>query len=610
MTSQDDKRPAAIGLVLPFALEHWLKQPVRAAIILVGFLGATVADLFMPVYSGRLVDALTSGPSDQAARHAALIAFAGILALGLLSIMLRFTGLQAIVPFTLKTMSDVARGAFMRVQRFSTDWHANSFAGSTVRKITRGMWALDLLNNSILMALLPSLAVLVGSTILLGLHWPELGAVIGLGAVIYVAITTALTIGYIAPAARVSNAWDSKVSGTLADALTCNTVAKSFGAEAREDARLDGVVRRWRARVQRTWLRSNGTSTVQFVMLLCFRASVIGGAILLWIAGRASPGDVTYVLTSYYIIHAYLREVGMHINNLQRSVNDMEELVAIYGEPIGIVDAPDAKPIDIHGGMITFEDVTFRYDSDRVPLYDGLSINIRAGERIGLVGRSGSGKTTFVKLLQRLYDVSGGRILIDGQDIALATQRSLRSQIAIVEQEPILFHRSLAENIAYGRPGASMAAIKQAARLANAHDFIIRSPKGYGTLVGERGVNLSGGERQRVALARAFLADAPVLILDEATSSLDSESEALIQEAMERLMKDRTSIVIAHRLSTVRGLDRILVFDRGEIVEQGTHPALIVQPGGIYRSLFERQAIEFGPLSAEGEPKTPLAASP
>ncbi|KRP99973.1 multidrug ABC transporter ATP-binding protein [Bradyrhizobium yuanmingense] len=591
--SRDDKRPAALGLVLPFALEHWLKQPVRATVVLVGFLGATIADLFMPVYSGRLVDALTSVPSDQAARHAALIAFAVTLALGLLSVILRFTGFQAIVPFTLKTMSDVARAGFMRVQRFSTDWHANSFAGSTVRKITRGMWALDLLNHTILMALLPSLTVLVGSTILLGLYWPELGAVFGLGAAIYVAITAAFTIGYIAPAARVSNAWDSKVSGTLADALTCNTVVKSFGAEAREDARLDGVVRRWRARVQRTWLRSNGASTVQLVVLLCFRASVIGGAILLWMAGRTSPGDVTYVLTSYYIIHAYLRDVGMHINNLQRSINDMEELVTIYGEPIGIVDVPDAKPIDIHCGRVTFEDVTFLYGGDRVPLYDGLSINIRAGERIGLVGRSGSGKTTFIKLLQRLYDVSGGRILIDGQDVAKATQQSLRSQIAIVEQEPILFHRSLAENIAYGRPGASMAAIKQAARLANAHDFIIRSSNGYGTLVGERGVNLSGGERQRVALARVFLADAPVLILDEATSSLDSESEALIQEAMERLMKDRTSIVIAHRLSTVRGLDRILVFDRGKIVEQGTHPALIVQPGGIYRSLFERQSVEF-----------------
>ncbi len=245
-----------------------------------------------------------------------------------------------------------------------------------------------------------------------------------------------------------------------------------------------------------------------------------------------------------------------------------------------------------------FDDVTFHYGGHREPLYDGLSVDIRAGERVGLVGRSGSGKTTFVKLVQRLYDVSGGSILIDGQDIAEATQQSLRSQIAIVQQEPILFHRSLAENIAYGRPGASMAAIEQAARLANAHEFILRLPKGYGTLVGERGVKLSGGERQRVALARAFLADAPVLILDEATSSLDSESEALIQEAMERLMKGRTSIVIAHRLSTVRSLDRILVFDRGEIVEQGTHAALANRAGGIYRGLFERQVMEFDRASA------------
>jgi ATP-binding cassette, subfamily B, bacterial len=598
MTIQDGKRPAAIRVVLPFAFRHWLKQPYRASAVLVGFLGATVADLFMPVYSGHLVDALTLGTSDQAGRRAAMAAFGGIVALGLLSIALRFVGLQAIVPFTLTTMSDIAREAFARVQRFSTDWHANSFAGSTVRKVTRGMWAVDLLNDTVLMALLPSLLVLVGSMILLGLHWSVLGAVIGVGAVIYVAMTVVLSVNYIAPAARVSNAWDTKVGGTLADALTCNAVVKSFGAEAREDARLAGVIGRWRRRVSRTWLRYNATNMAQLAVLLCFRASVIGGAILLWLAGRASPGDVTYVLTSYYVIHAYLRDVGMHINNLQRSVNDMEELVTIHGEPLGIVDAPDAVTIDVQGGRIVFDNVTFLYGGHRTPLYDALSIDIRAGERVGLVGRSGSGKTTFVKLVQRLYDVSGGRILIDGQDIAHATQQSLRSQIAIVQQEPILFHRSLAENIAYGRPGASMAAIEQAARLANAHDFIVRLPKGYGTLVGERGVKLSGGERQRVALARAFLADAPILILDEATSSLDSESEALIQQAMERLMKGRTSIVIAHRLSTVRGMDRILVFDRGEIVEQGTHAALTARPGGIYRSLFERQATEFDRVSA------------
>ena len=498
-------------------------------------------------------------------------AFGGIVALGLMSMILRLTGLQAIVPFTLKTMSDVSRDAFARVQRFSTDWHANSFAGSTVRKVTRGMWALDLLNDTILMALAPSLLVLLGSMILLGLHWPVLGAVIAVGTVIYVSMTLAFSVNYIAPAARVSNAWDTKVGGTLADALTCNAVVKSFGAEAREDARLAGVIGRWRTRVRRTWYRYNYTSTAQLAVLLCFRG--VGDR-------RRDPA------VDRGPRHAGRRHLCadqlLHHPRLPARRRHAHQQPAAFGQRHGGTGrdpwradrhcrCADAKPIDIQGGRIVFDDVTFHYGGHRAPLYDGLSVEIRAGERVGLVGRSGSGKTTFVKLVQRLYDVSGGKILIDGQDIAKATQHSLRSQIAIVQQEPILFHRTLAENIAYGRPGASMAAIEQAARLANAHDFILRLPKGYGTLVGERGVKLSGGERQRVALARAFLADAPVLILDEATSSLDSESEGLIQQAMERLMKGRTSIVIAHRLSTVRSLDRILVFDRGEIVEQGTH---------------------------------------
>jgi ATP-binding cassette subfamily B protein len=209
-----------------------------------------------------------------------------------------------------------------------------------------------------------------------------------------------------------------------------------------------------------------------------------------------------------------------------------------------------------------------------------------------LVGHSGSGKTTFIKLIQRLYDISGGRITIDGQDIAQVRQASLRSQIAIVQQEPVLFHRSLAENIAYARPGASRAEIERAAQLASAHGFISALPNGYDTLVGERGVKLSGGERQRVAIARAFLADAPILILDEATSSLDSESEVLIQQAMERLMIGRTTLVVAHRLSTVRALDRLLVLDKGKVIEEGSHDALIRRENGLYRRLFERQALE------------------
>jgi len=290
--------------------------------------------------------------------------------------------------------------------------------------------------------------------------------------------------------------------------------------------------------------------------------------------------------------------VGMHVHNLQRSVNEMDELVELHATPIGIEDRPDAVPARITAGEVRFENVGFHYGAHETPLYRDLSVTIRAGERVGLVGHSGSGKTTFVKLIQRLYDVTGGCILIDGQDVAGVTQQSLRSKIAIVPQEPVLFHRTLAENIGYGRPGASQAEIERAARLANAHDFIARLPKGYQTLVGERGVKLSGGERQRIALARAFLVDAPILILDEATSSLDSESEQLIQRAVERLLKGRTAIVIAHRLSTVRALDRILVFDQGRIVEDGPHGELMSRPSGRYRHLFERQ---MGDLRAAAE---------
>lgn len=211
---------------------------------------------------------------------------------------------------------------------------------------------------------------------------------------------------------------------------------------------------------------------------------------------------------------------------------------------------------------------------------------------MGLVGPSGSGKSTFTKLLQRLYELDGGRITIDGVDISTINQSSLRSEIAIVQQEPMLFHRSLADNIAYGSPDATQADIEEAARLANAADFIARLPEGYDTLVGERGVKLSGGERQRVAIARAFLANTPILVMDEATASLDSQSEALVQEAMQRLMEGRTVIVIAHRLATVVDLDRILVFERGHVVEDGSHAKLVQKPDGLYHKLYELQSLE------------------
>ena len=586
-------RGGAFRSVLGFTWVHWQKQPVRLAIILGAVLLSTLADVLTPLYSGRLVDAVVNGAAtDAIAWDAAMAAFWTLMALSLGAIILRHVTFMTIVKLTLKMMSEIASGAFFRVQRFSTDWHANSFAGSTVRKITRGMWALDLLNDTLLVALFPSIVMLVGSTVLMAWYWPMMGVIIGMGSLVFVGVTVAMSLGYVAPMASLANRWDTKLGGSLADAVSCNMVVKGFGAEKREDARLLKVLAKWQDRTRRTWIRGTRNGTTQGSLLLILRASVIGFALWLWSRGQASAGDITFVLTSFFILQGYLREVGMHIRNLQRSINDMEELVDIQSQPLGIDDRPGAKPIQITNGKIVFDNVTFHYGAHRAPLYDRFSVTIRAGERVGLVGHSGSGKTTFVKLIQRLHDVKAGHILIDGQDISDVTQASLRQQIAIVQQEPILFHRTLAENIAYARPTATQSEIEEAARQASAHDFIMALPKGYGTLVGERGVKLSRGERQRVAIARAFLADAPVLILDEATSSLDSESEVLIQQAMERLMLGRTTLVIAHRLSTVRALDRLLVFDHGKIVEEGNHEALIRLNGGIYRSLFERQALE------------------
>ncbi|OZI67001.1 ABC transporter ATP-binding protein [Bordetella genomosp. 11] len=577
---------------LAFTFRHWGRQPVRVAVTAVLMLSSALADVATPMYAGRLIDAVTAGTaSDPATWHAAVTAFAILIGLGLASLFLRQGAFALISAMTLRMMSAICADAFRRVQRFSSDWHANTFAGSTVRKITRGIWALDLLNDTLLLALLPTLVMLTGAAVLLGLHWPVMGFVVGGCALVYLVVIVLLSLGYVAPAARLGNAWDTRLGGALADAISCNAVVKAFGAEAREDARLQKVIRKWRARTFRGWIRGTVNGSAQGVMLALMRLAIVGVALLLWAGQRASAGDIAFVLTMFFILQGYMRDLGMNVRNLQRSVNDMEELVGLEHQPLGIADRPGAGPIAITAGEIRFDHVTFLYGGHTSPLYRDFSLRIAPGERVGLVGHSGSGKTTLVKLIQRMHDVNEGAILIDGQDIAGVQQASLRQQIAIVQQDPILFHRSLAENIAYGRPGATLAQIEAAARLANAHDFIAALPRGYDTLVGERGVKLSGGERQRVAIARAFLADAPILILDEATSSLDSESEMLIQQAMERLMVGRTTLVVAHRLSTVRALDRLIVLEKGRIIEEGPHDALVARPGGVYRRLYERQAL-------------------
>jgi ATP-binding cassette subfamily B protein len=572
--------------VFTFLWAHWRRQPGFATLIVLGMTLATLADVVTPVLAGRLVDAVTANQ-----RHAAFMAVAGIGLLGVFMLAIRQAALWGIVRFTLRMMRDIKAEAFARVQRFSTAWHAESFSGAIVRQVLRGAGAVDMLNDVVAFSIVPTIVVLAGAAVLLGAQWPAMGAAVALGSLAYLVLTITLSISWVSPAANLSNAWDTRVSAALADAITCNATVKSFGAEQREDQRLNAALRKWSRRTHRTWMRGVTSFSLQGVALLFLQLLIVGTITWLWQRGDADAGGVATVLTMYFVLHGYLRNMGQTVREVQRGANDMVELVQLHATPPGVLDRPGAAALHVTRGEIDFRAVTFRYGSRAQPLFENLSVTIRAGERVGLVGPSGSGKSTAVRLIQRLHDIQAGQICIDGQDIAAVTQESLHRAIAMVPQEPTLFHRTLAENIAYGRPDASPADIERAARLANAHDFIARQPKTYATLVGERGVKLSGGERQRVAIARAFLTNAPILIMDEATSSLDSESEAAIQAAMERLIAGRTAIIIAHRLSTVRAMDRILVFDSGRIVEDGPHDALVSRAGGIYRRLFERQAL-------------------
>jgi ATP-binding cassette subfamily B protein len=354
---------------------------------------------------------------------------------------------------------------------------------------------------------------------------------------------------------------------------------KAFGAESREQTRFDGVVQSWTKEANTTWFRFTDAWVVQNILLWILQAGLLGLVLLEWSKGRATAGDAVFAITSFLLVSGYLRMLGENVQNLQKGIADLEDVVAYALEDAVVVDRADAKPFMPSAGHVVFDAVSFGYKNAADKLYRDFSLEIAPGETVALVGPTGSGKTTFVKLVQRLYDVDGGAIRIDGQDVRAVTQASLRQHIALVPQDPALFHRSLRENIAYANPDATMDEIIACAKRARAHDFIAKLPNGYETEVGERGVKLSGGERQRVALARAFLANAPILILDEATSSLDVETERDVQAAMAELKEGRTTIVIAHRLSTVREADRILVFEQGRIVEQGKHAELIMAHG-------------------------------
>jgi ATP-binding cassette subfamily B protein len=575
--------------VLRFVAGYWRGVPWRISGMVVGVLFSVTLEVQVPRLSANIVTAVEDQLAGAAASDRAWRAAWQLVAL--------FAGVSIVKQLTLRNwmylasqvMQKMVSDGFRRVQRFSLDWHSNHFAGSTQRKITRGMWAYDGLADTLVVDLGPTLALLVGFTVTMSLRDPMLGLYFGSAAGVFVVTSVWVSVAYVAPANMRSNEADTEVGGALADAITCNTVVKSFGAEEREDERFAGASQRWRLRARRSWLRSMDAGALQSVLLLGLLGGLLSLVLLRTADFRAQVEGSVFVIATYLMVHGHLRNVGWQIRNAQRAINELDDLVEIATSEPQVEDRPGARDFEPGPGEIDFEAVRFGYRNQPSPIFDGLDVRVGAGERLALVGESGSGKSTFVKLLQRLYDVDGGRIRIDGQDISQLTQDSLRRAISVVPQDPILFHRSLAENIGYARPGASLEEVIDAATQAHAHEFIARLERGYDTLVGERGVKLSGGERQRVAIARAILADAPILVLDEATSSLDSMTEQLIQDALTKLLEDRTAVIIAHRLSTIRRVDRILVFDAGRIVEEGTHDELVAREGGLYRRLVEMQ---------------------
>lgn len=579
--------------VWAFTWHYWGKRPKAALALVFLMIAATVVDTFEPIYTGKIVDTLVmAAPGDETALREALGYLGVFVALVFTFQLLRWASISLWAWFAVRCLYEIVTDAMSRVQRFSSDWHANTFAGGTVRKITRGMWSFDVYGDTIFLGLMPAIILMTGMTIMLSIKLPVVGLFTAVMIILYCAVSIWMALVILAPKFKDSAKADTKVGATLADIITGNATVKAFGAEGREERMFGRVATLWRLRSQRAWLTSEATNLVRGFLRMTMLSGMVGLTIWMWANGNATPGDITIALSSFYIVSGYMRDIGMHIANLQRSISEMEDIISFWVREDDVRDRADARPIKVTQGEIVFDNVSFMYKGQGKPLFENLNLTIKPGEKIALVGPSGSGKSSFVKLLQRLYDVSGGEIRIDGQNIANVTQESLRHNIALVPQEPILFHRSLAANIAYGKPDAKMLDIVAAAEQAYAHQFVENLPLGYGTLVGERGIKLSGGERQRVAIARAILADAKILILDEATSSLDSISEHLIQKALAHLVKGRTTVTIAHRLSTIQDADRILVFDKGRIVEQGSHRELIAREESHYRKLYDMQAFD------------------
>lgn len=490
-----------------------------------------------------------------------------------------------------KVMADLAVYCYTYLHRHSFGFFNNNFTGTLVRRAGRFVRAFEDVSDPLIMSIIPNTLRIVAIVYVLSLISGLLAAVLGVWCFFYVTFNfffTKYKLKYDLARAQA----DSEATGQLADTITNNLNVKLFNGFSRELSTYTKLIRKQEKLRIFGWNLGGAVEAVQAFLAIILEIGLLYVGITYWQEGRISVGD--FALLQAYIgqIIGRLWDFGRILRKLYESFADANEMTEILQAAHEVQDSPEAKQLKISSGKIEFNNVTFAY-AQGLTVIRNLNLVINPGERIALVGPSGGGKTTITKLLLRFTDLKTGAIAIDGQNIAHVTQESLRKAISYVPQDPLLFHRSLFENIRYGKPGATREEVIRAAKLAHCHGFISKFSEGYDTYVGERGVKLSGGERQRVAIARAILKNAPILVLDEATSSLDSESEYLIQQALKNLMQNKTTIVIAHRLSTIMQMDRILVLEKGKITEQGSHAELVKAKQGTYQKLWEIQAGSF-----------------
>ena len=484
---------------------------------------------------------------------------------------------------------DLATEAFDALSNQSMTFHSNRFGGTLVSQTTKFMNAYSQMLENITFPFLPIICSIIATCVILIPRVPAYVVILMALLVVYAIVSYVMYKRILSLNEDAADAQNT-LSGALSDAVTNILAVKTYGREDYERELFDRANREVVARDTKRMM----ASLARGIITACIALAIMSVVAVFIAGGKAwfgiTPGTLVIMFTYTYTITNQFNFISRGLQRFNVAFGDASGMTSVLDEPRLVADEPNAKPLKVIAGDIDFIDLNFWYTDGnaKTKVFDNFNLHIPAGQRVGLVGRSGAGKTTLTKLLLRLSDIQEGEILIDGQNVAKGTQQSLRRQVAYVPQEALLFHRTIAENIAYARPDASMDEIREAARQANALEFIERLPQGFDTVTGERGIKLSGGQRQRIAIARAMLANAPILVLDEATSALDSESEKLVQDALEKLMQGRTSIVVAHRLSTVASLDRIVVLDRGKIVEDGPHAELIAQ-GGEYAQLWSRQ---------------------